>query len=165
MTAINGTAGNDYIEVPGSGDFEVFGGAGNDLIAVRKQSYQPGTVTVDAGDGNDNLTVQVYGNQSVTVRGGAGDDTFGLISGGLVYGDAGSDLFQVTGSILSGVPFIVGDFGSTDRLDLTPFLKSYSGWVIDTKPCADKLARATPVSGSGRRLRARLSRRGRAAST
>lgn len=141
MTAINGTTGNDYIEVPGSGDFEVFGGAGDDLIAVRKQSYQPGTVTVDGGDGNDKLTLQVYGNQSVTVRGGAGDDTFDLISGGTVYGDAGSDLFQVNGLAGGNIPFVVGDFGSADRLDLTPFLKLASGWVVDTNPFATGFAR------------------------
>lgn len=141
MTAINGTPGNDYIEVPGSGDFEVFGGAGDDLIAVRKQSYQPGTVTVDGGDGNDKLTLQVYGNQSVTVRGGAGDDTFDLISGGIVYGEAGSDLFQITGAILSAVPSTIGDFSGADRLDLTPFLKAYSGWVVGTDPYATGFAR------------------------
>ncbi|MET3668117.1 hypothetical protein [Caulobacter sp. 1776] len=141
MTAIVGTAGSDHIDVPGSGDFEVSGGAGNDTIAVRKQSYQPGMVTVDGGDGDDTLILQVYGTQSVTVHGGAGNDTFSLVSGGLVYGDAGADLFQIHELAGGGRPFTIGDFSSADRLDMTPFLKLGTGWVQGTNPFSTGFAR------------------------
>jgi len=141
MTVINGTNGYDYLEVQGAGDFEVFAGGGDDLIALRKQSYQPGTITLDAGDGNDKITIQIYGTQSVTAHGGAGNDLFDLISGGVAYGDTGADTFSINGLAGGGKPFVIADFSTDDRIDLTPFLKIGTGWVDGTNPFATNFAR------------------------
>jgi hypothetical protein len=140
VTAINGTSGNDYIDNSEAGDFEIFGGAGNDTLAVRRQSYQPGVVTLDGGTGDDRIVVQVYGTQTVTARGGAGDDVFTLISGGILYGDAGADVFETYSSPGGNAP-IIADFQSNDRFDLSPFLKGGTAWVATTNPFGGNFAR------------------------
>jgi len=140
MTAINGTAGYDYLTVQGAGDYEVFGGDGDDLIGIHKQSYHSGTVTVDGGAGADRIVIQDYGDHVLIVHGGVGNDTLDLVSGGLVYGDAGADIFSINGSA-GGRPFVIADFASEDRIDMTPFLKVATAWIESTNPFTTNFAR------------------------
>jgi hypothetical protein len=137
VTAINGTEGFDYIDNSENGDFEIFAKGGDDLIAVRRQAVQVGSVTVDGGAGNDAITIQVYGGQSVIAHGGAGNDVFTLVSGGVVYGDAGADIFKnpylISGS--SGAS-VVADFQADDKVDMSDYLKTSTSWISGTDPFA-----------------------------
>ena len=101
--------GNDRIDTWGSGS-SIYGGAGNDTIAVHKDATSSSAYgdagndridtwgsgsRINGGDGNDTINVNVDATKSIAY-GDAGDDriyTWG--SGSRIYGGAGNDTIAV----------------------------------------------------------------------
>lgn len=101
---INGQAGNDTIQLFGTGNDSIFTGSGNDMVFAGR-----GNDTVTGGSGDDNL-MGFDGNDKL--YGGSGNDT---IEGGIgtdeIKGGSGND--HLFGS--AGVDIIYGGLGD-DKL-------------------------------------------------
>lgn len=128
---IYGFGGNDRIDSTGKGNNTIFGGDGDDGVAV---SSGFGTVYGEAGkdiiqlgvlggfaDGGGGQDVIYGGNLSNTLRGGSGDDEVsGGISDDLMVGGAGADfLFGDEGADLirggAGDDTLVGDYYGSQK--------------------------------------------------
>ncbi len=117
---LNAGAGNDTIHDPNSGDFEILGGDGDDVIVV--QDTVGSGVIVDGGNGSDTYIVNsgnlqgpvtltdtgASGTDSVSVNGTSGTDTFTqtntsiVANGGTIILGAGLDTLTVDGGGESG---------------------------------------------------------------
>ncbi len=88
---VYGGDGNDTI-LGGNGNDRLVGEGGNDVFDGGKNNN-----SIDGGDGDDVFKEKVG---SDTVFAGAGNDSGSFKAGGIVYGEAGSDIFVSTGSAL-----------------------------------------------------------------
>lgn len=107
---INGTCGNDTIEVGRWHGVKVHAGAGNDEV---KAGYNGGTTTVYLGSGNDEVWTSSNSEKTVVAYGEAGNDVMNgggkgdYLSGGIgtdtingwggsdtLYGNGGNDTFH-----------------------------------------------------------------------
>lgn len=102
-------AGNDYIEIYGSGSV-AYAGSGNDGIRAGSRAtayaeggddgylYAENEATIDAGPGND------YGAAyySAVLYAGSGNDEFDAWFGGVVYGGSGADTLGAYGGTVDG---------------------------------------------------------------
>jgi hypothetical protein len=109
MAIINGTTGNDVLSIARDRNNDtLFGLAGNDTLDSLQGS---GSNTLDGGDGDDTITV----NRNDTAVGGAGDDLiFGGLGGNTLTGDAGQDIFALSGITLPTSPNTIADFNPLD---------------------------------------------------
>ena len=91
FTRIFGTDGDDELFAPSTGNAQVFGLGGNDILDATPSPEQ---VMLFGAPGNDTL----IGGNNHTLYGGDGDDTLsaaGSIGRNILYGEAGNDLLIV----------------------------------------------------------------------
>ena len=95
LLRVYGGAGDEYMDIGGSGTGFIYGGAGDDEIWHRSNEFFTSTLSIYGGDGNDTI----HGGYDVadSLYGGNGDDQIELTKGNIAYGGAGNDMYFVRG--------------------------------------------------------------------
>lgn len=95
---VNGTTGDDSVEVRRTFDGKVMVTLNNDTPRVLGTAFLKGGVNVLGGEGNDTLTATANFNLKVTLDGGAGDDSLtGGAAADRLFGGPGNDLLAGRG--------------------------------------------------------------------